>query len=124
MEPTPPNSTGPPDSTGPPNSTGPANSPRRLPPRHHWLFERREDRTLPSTVPIVASPRELASARPIVNDGAAGEVAPGTRSFFRLELTTEILLTATLHSPDASTRLTLLDGQGRALTRSEGCAPL
>jgi hypothetical protein len=70
-------------------------------------------------MPIVASPQELASARPIVNN-ASGEVAAGTRAFFRVDLKTEELLVATLHAPGATTRLTLLDVLGRELNRSEG----
>ena len=93
---------------------------RQRRPRRHWSFERLERRILLSGTPIVATPEELARARPLTGDMATGTIAPGGLDFFRIDPTTDQLLIAQVHAEGAHTRLSLLDGQGHLLVQSDG----
>ena len=107
------------DTRTPPASSRSDGPPRRPRPRHIWSFERLEDRTLLATGPVVATPAQLAAARPITGS-ASGLIAPGESDFFRLDASTDELLIAQAHAEGAQTRLSLLDAQGDLLTQSDG----
>ena len=79
-----------------------------------------EDRILLSGRPIVATPEELARARPLTGDTATGTIAAGGVDLFRIDPTTDQLLIAQVYAKVAHTRLSLLDGQGHLLVQSDG----
>jgi hypothetical protein len=51
-----------------------------------------------------------------------GSTAPGDIDIFRLDTTSDGILVATVHAPLVSTRLSLLDSQGRLMIQSDGAS--
>src|SRR5271166_510131 len=82
---------------------------------------RLEDRTLLSS----PSGDVLAAVAPKIELGTSktGTLAPGEVAFFQIDPTTDGRLVARVHAEGATTRLSLLDGQGQVLMQSDGQSP-
>src|SRR5271157_507910 len=82
---------------------------------------RLEDRTLLSG----PSGDVLAAVAPKIELGTpkTGTLAPGEVAFFQIDPTTDGRLVAQVHAEGATTRLSLLDGQGQVLMQSDGQSP-
>ena len=95
-----------------------------LHPRRHRFglgVARLEDRTLLSG----PSGDVLAAVAPKIELGTpkTGTLAPGEVAFFQIDPTTDGRLVAQVHAEGATTRLSLLDGQGQVLMQSDGQSP-
>ncbi len=82
---------------------------------------RLEDRTLLSG----PSGDVLAAVAPKIELGTptTGTLAPGEVAFFQIKPNTDGRLVARVHAEGATTRLSLLDGQGQVLMQSDGQSP-
>ena len=91
--------------------------------RHRFglCVARLEDRTLLSG----PSGDVLAAVAPKIELGTpkTGTLAPGEVAFFQIDPTTDGRLVARVHAEGATTRLSLLDGQGQVLMQSDGQSP-
>ena len=67
----------------------------------------------------------LAAVAPKIELGTSktGTLAPGEVAFFQIDPTTDGRLVARVHAEGATTRLSLLDGQGQVLMQSDGQSP-
>jgi hypothetical protein len=82
---------------------------------------RLKDRTLLSG----PSADVLAAVAPKIELGTSktGTLAPGEVAFFQIDPTTDGRLVARVHAEGATTRLSLLDGQGQVLMQGDGQSP-
>ena len=89
--------------------------------RYGLSVARLEDRTLLSG----PSGDVLAAVAPKIELGTPknGTLAPGEVAFFQINPTTDGRLVAQVHAAGATTRLSLLDGQGQVLIQSDGQSP-
>jgi len=58
-----------------------------------------------------------------LGDPTTGTLGPGDVAFFQINPTTDGRLVARVHAEGATTRLSLLDGQGQVLMQSDGQSP-
>ena len=93
------------------------------PGRHRFglCVARLKDRTLLSGPS--GDGREDVAPKIELGTSKTGTLAPGEVAFFQIDPTTDGRLVARVHAEGATTRLSLLDGQGQVLMQSDGQLP-
>ena len=98
---------------------------RPLPHPGRHRFGLRVARLKDRTLLLGPSGDVLAAVAPKIELGTSktGTLAPGEVAFFQLDPTTDGRLVARVHAEGATTRLSLLGGQGQVLMQSDGQSP-